>query len=51
MNTERSTQSTTDMVLVRRVITASAVRKINSDNARLKKTKKALHRMKKEKDE
>jgi len=36
---------------VRRVISASVVRRLHSDIARHKKSKKVLRRMKKEKDE
>jgi hypothetical protein len=47
MNTKQTTKS----AVIRRVITTSAVRRLHSDNARLKKATKALRRMKKEKDE
>jgi len=51
MNIQQTPTSRANTVIVRRVITASAVRRLYSDNARLKKAKKALRRMKREKDE
>jgi hypothetical protein len=51
MNTKQKTKSADSSLVIRRVITASAFRKIHSSNTRLKKARKALRRMKKEKDE
>jgi len=46
-----STIKTATNVVTRRIITASAVRRLHSDIARHKKSKKALPRMKKERDD
>ena len=51
MNTQQPPTSKGNTVIVRRVVTASAVRRLRSDIARNKKTKKVLRRMKKEADE
>jgi len=50
MNTTQNPTSSGTPVIVWRVITASAVRRLRSDIARNKKAKKVLRRMKKEMD-
>ena len=51
MNTQRTSTSNETTVIVRRVITASAIRRLRSDIARNNKAKKTLRRMKTEMDE
>ena len=51
MNNKQIPNNSGSNVLVRRVIAASAFRRLHSDMARHKKSKKVLRRMKKETDE
>lgn len=51
MNTKQNRNSSGSTFPVRRVIAASAYRRLHSDMARDKKSKKILRRMKKDKDE
>jgi len=50
MKAQQTTSSTEHPIVIRRVIPASAVRRLRGDIARHKKAKKALRRMPKEKD-
>jgi len=51
MNTKQIHHISESTIIVRRVIAASAVRRLHSDITRHKKSKKVLHRMKKETDQ
>lgn len=51
MNNKQILNSSGSTVMVRRVIAASAFRRLHSDIARQKKSKKVLRRMKKETDD
>ncbi len=51
MNNKQSPNIYASTVVVQRVITASAVRRLHRDIARHKKSRKVPHRMKKERDE
>jgi len=46
-----SASNTATIVVIHRIITASAVRRLRSDTARHKKSKKALRRMRQERSD